>query len=209
MIYLQLFWEFFKIGLFTIGGGYSMIPMIEDAVIVSRGWLTQDQLLDFIGVAESTPGPLAINLATFIGSMQGAVDGQWGSILGAVCATVGVVTPSFVIILVIAIVFERIINTAGVQGFFYGVRPVVVGLVAASAVSLGLAVVLPSLNLTYFKGLSAEGFDGPSLALMAIMFVLGGIRVGKRKKKLHPIVLVVIAAALGILLFGVLGVDKV
>ena len=175
MIFLTLFWSFFKIGLFTIGGGYSMIPMIESTVIGELGWLTQAELLDFIGVAESTPGPIAINLATFIGSMQGGVYGWWGSILGAICATLGVVLPSFIIILIIAVLFEKFINTAGVQGFFYGVRPVVVGLVAASTVSLGIAVFLPLLNLEYFSALTVEGFDLTSLCLMAIMFVLGGI----------------------------------
>ena len=203
MIFLELFWAFFRIGLFTIGGGYSMLPMIEDLAISDYAWLTQEQLLDFIGVAESTPGPIAINLATFIGSMQGAEYGWWGRILGAVCATLGVVTPSFFIILVIAIVFERFINSAPVQGFFYGVRPVVVGLVAASTVSLALSVILPSLELKMFRSLSAQGFDWVSLCLVALMFVLGHLRL--KKKKLHPIILVLVAAGLGILLFGVLG----
>ena len=203
MIFLELFWAFFRIGLFTIGGGYSMLPMIEELAISDYAWLTQEQLLDFIGVAESTPGPIAINLATFIGSMQGAEYGWWGRILGAVCATLGVVTPSFFIILVIAIVFERFINSAPVQGFFYGVRPVVVGLVAASTVSLALSVILPSLELKMFRSLSVEGFDWVSLCLVALMFVLGHLRL--KKKKLHPIILVLVAAGLGILLFGVLG----
>ncbi|MBQ9709732.1 MAG: chromate transporter [Clostridia bacterium] len=203
MIFLELFWAFFRIGLFTIGGGYSMLPMIEELAISDYAWLTQEQLLDFIGVAESTPGPSAINLATFIGSMQGAEYGWWGKILGAVCATLGVVTPSFFIILVIAIVFERFINSAPVQGFFYGVRPVVVGLVAASTVSLALSVILPSLELKMFRSLSVEGFDWVSLCLVALMFVLGHLRL--KKKKLHPIILVLVAAGLGILLFGVLG----
>ena len=203
MIFLELFWAFFRIGLFTIGGGYSMLPMIEELAISDYAWLTQEQLLDFIGVAESTPGPIAINLATFIGSMQGAEYGWWGRILGAVCATLGVVTPSFFIILVIAIVFERFINSAPVQGFFYGVRPVVVGLVAASTVSLALSVILPSLELKMFRSLSAQGFDWVSLCLVALMFVLGHLRL--KKKKLHPIILVLVAAGLGILLFGVLG----
>lgn len=204
MIFITLFWSFFKIGLFTIGGGYSMIPMIESTVIGDLGWLTQAELLDFIGVAESTPGPIAINLATFIGSMQGGAQfGWWGQILGAICATLGVVLPSFIIILIIAIVFEKFINTAGVQGFFYGVRPVIVGLVAASVVSLGLAVFLPLLDLKMLSSLNVKGFDLVSLCLMALMFVLGGIRLGKAKKKLHPIILILISAALGILLFGV------
>ena len=205
MIFLELFWSFFRVGLFTIGGGYSMLPMIEDLVINQHGWLTQGQLLDFIGVAESTPGPIAINLATFIGSTMGGEFGWWGSILGAACATFGVVLPSCVIILIIAFVFDRFINSAGVQGFFYGVRPVVVGLVAASTVSLGLAVFLPMLDLTYFKALSVQGFDPISLALVALMFVLGHLKVGQAKKKLHPIILIIISAALGLLLFGVIG----
>lgn len=206
MIFLILFLTFFKIGLFTIGGGYSMLPMIEDEVIVRLGWLTQEQLLDFIGVAESTPGPIALNLATFIGSAQGgAVYGAWGSVVGAVCATLGVVAPSFVIILIIARLFEKHMNAPVVRGFFYGVRPVVVGLVAASVVSLGIAVFLPLVNLELFASLSTEGFDPVSLGLMAIIFVLGGLRFGKSKKRLHPIALVLLSAVLGILLFGVAG----
>ena len=205
MIFLSLFLNFFKIGLFTIGGGYAMIPMIENTAINGMGWLTHEGLLDFIGIAESTPGPFAINLATFIGSVQGSGYGAAGSVFGAICATLGVVAPSFIIILIVAAILEKFINTAGVQGFFYGVRPVVVGLVAASTVSLGFGVVLPLMNLTYFASVSVEKFDYVSLALIALMFVLGYLRVGRSKKKLHPILLVLISAALGILLFGVFG----
>ena len=203
MIFLTLFWEFFKIGLFTIGGGYSMIPMIEDVVIHEFGWLTQSQLLDFIGVAESTPGPIAINLATFIGSMQGSEYGALGSIFGAICATFGVAMPSLIVILLIAILFDKFINSTGVRGFFYGVRPVIVGLVFASMFSLALTVILPLLNLTYFQNITIEGFDWVSLCLMVLMFDLGGILHGSNKRKLHPIALIIISAVLGILLFGV------
>ena len=205
MIFLSLFWNFFTIGLFTIGGGYAMIPMIEDTAINAMGWLTHEQLLDFIGVAESTPGPFAINLATFIGSMQGSDYGVLGGVFGAVCATLGVVTPSFVIIIVVAVILEKIINSAGVQGFFYGVRPVVVGLVAASVVSLGIGIIFPLIDLTYFRSVSVSEFDYVSLALTALMFVLGYLRFGKSKKKIHPILLVTVSAALGIILFGAFG----
>ena len=205
MIFLKLFWAFFRVGLFTIGGGYAMVPMIEDVVIGGYGWLTHERLLDFIGVAESTPGPLAINLATFIGSAQGGAYGAWGSVLGAICATLGVVAPSVIIILIVAILIEKFTETPAVQGFFYGVRPVVVGLVAASAVSLGFGVVLPLIDLTWFKSLSVEKFDWVSLIIMAIIFVLGGLRLGKGGKKLHPALLVLIAAALGTVFFGALG----
>lgn len=197
MIYLQLFWSFFKIGLFTIGGGYSMLPMIEREIIDGLGWLTQERLLDFIGVAESTPGPIALNLATFIGSSQ-------AGFLGAVCATAGVVLPSLIIIILIAAALKKFMNAAPVQGFFYGVRPVVVGLVLSSVVTLALAVILPAFDLKSFC-FSTENFDPASIGIMAIMFVLGGIRFGKSKKRLHPIFLILIAAALGVVLFGVVG----
>lgn len=197
MILLQLFWTFFKIGLFTIGGGYSMISMIEREVIDNLGWLTQERLLDFIGVAESTPGPIALNLATFVGSSQAGV-------LGAICATAGVVMPSLVIILLIAIALQKYMQSAAVQGFFYGVRPVVVGLVLASVATLALAIVLPSVELKMLGGFSAEGFDPISLLLIAAMCAVGSIRVGKERKRMHPIMLILISAVLGILLFGVL-----
>ncbi len=206
MIFLSLIWAFFKIGLFTVGGGYSMIPMLETVVIDQLGWLTKEELLDFVGVAESTPGPLAINLATFIGSMQGGAYGVWGSILGGICATFGVVLPSFIIIIIIAVLFEKFINSSAVQGFFYGVRPVVVGLVAASAVSLGLSVVFPLLNIKISEWSAPAGIDLISLGIMALIFVLGALRFGKKKIKIHPAFLILISAALGVLLFGVLGV---
>ena len=206
MTYLLLFWEFFKIGLFTIGGGYSMIPMIKQTVIDGYGWLTEEQLLDFIGVAESTPGPIALNLATFIGNAQGGIDGNvLGGFFGAICASFGVVLPSFIIILIIAIAFEKLINTAAVQGFFYGVRPVVVGLVVASAITFGLSVVLPLVNLTYLKNPDFSKFDYVSLILIVALFGLSMLKIGKKKQKLHPIFLVLIAASAGILLFGVFG----
>ena len=205
MIFLLLFWTFFKIGLFTLGGGYAMIPVIQSSVTDELGWLSRGELLDFIGVAESSPGPLAINLATFIGSLQGAEYGIWGSVLGAICATFGVVLPSFIIILIIAVFFGKFADSPVVQGFLYGVRPVIIGLVAASAVSLGLSVVFPALDLKCFSALTVEGFDAFGLGIMAITFVLWGFRFGNKKKSLHPILLIIIAAALGILLFGVLG----
>ena len=94
MIYLELFLTFFMIGLFTFGGGYAMLPLIQEQVI-GKGWMTSEQIVDFIAVSESTPGPFAVNRATFIGT-------QMGGVLGAVCATLGVVLPSFIIILIVA-----------------------------------------------------------------------------------------------------------
>ncbi len=108
MIYLTLFWEYFKIGLFTIGGGYAMLPLVTQ-IVEKYGWLTDAELLNFIGIAESTPGPFAINLATFIGIKVGATAGLgvFGSILGAVIATFAVVLPSLVIIIVVTKLFDK------------------------------------------------------------------------------------------------------
>ena len=99
MIFLELFWTFFKIGAFTFGGGYAMLPLIQEAVL-SKGWAAPEALINFIAVSESTPGPFAINMATYIGAEQ-------GGILGAFCATLGVVTPSFIIILLVAKFFDK------------------------------------------------------------------------------------------------------
>ena len=115
------------------------------------------------------------------------------------------VLPSFIIILIIAIAFEKLINTVAVQGFFYGVRPVVVGLVVASAITFKLSLILPLVNLTYLKNPDFSKFDYVSLILIVVLFVLAKLKFGKKKKTLHPIFLVLIAASAGILLFGVLG----
>ena len=131
---LLLFWTFFKIGLFTIGGGYAMIPMINDEVI-SRGWLTQEELVDFMGIAESTPGPFAINIATFVGMNECGV-------LGAIFTTLGVVLPSFIIILIISKIITLFLENRFVKYALTGVRPVVVGLIASVAIGLIITSIL-------------------------------------------------------------------
>lgn len=145
MINLYLFLTFFKIGLFTFGGGYAMIPMIQQDIL-SHGWLTQQQLIDFIAISESTPGPFAVNIATFVGMSQSGVA-------GAVCATLGVVLPSFLIILIVAKWFGRIQENIYVKAVFYGLRPAVVALVASAALSIFTAITLGGLSphaLLYF-----------------------------------------------------------
>ncbi|MEG1535501.1 MAG: chromate transporter, partial [Clostridia bacterium] len=121
MIMWELFITFFKIGLFTFGGGYAMIPLIKEEVI-GHGWLTEKLILDFIGISESTPGPIAVNLATFVGSSQ-------GGFLGAMCATIGVVLPSFIIILIIAAVFKNFSKNKYVAMIMKGIKPVILGLI--------------------------------------------------------------------------------
>lgn len=128
MIYLTLFLEFFKIGLFCFGGAFGMIPLIEETVL-RHEWLTEAQFYDLIGVCESTPGPIAVNMATYIGSAQGGLP-------GSLAATAGVVTPSFVIILLIASVMNSLTDNRYFKGFMQGVQPVVVALVLSTGVIL-------------------------------------------------------------------------
>ena len=187
MIYLKLLWTFFKIGLFTIGGGYAMIPMIKSEVI-SVGWLTEGELLDFMAISESTPGPFAINVATFVGYNE-------AGILGALSSTLGIILPSFIIILIIAKIVNKFLNNKYVNYALTGVRPVVVGLILAVAVSLLYSGILH--NEWVFSNMSFG-----ALIIMAIVFTLS-----RFKKTKNPILLIMISAVLGILLFGVIGLN--
>ena len=134
MIYIRLFLAFLEIGAVSFGGGYGMISLVRE-VVLENGWLTESEFISFIAVSESTPGPLAVNMATFVGSSQ-------GGILGAVAATAGVVLPSFVIILLIAAVIRNLLKYAGVQAFLSGVRPCVVALILATGLTMFLSTLL-------------------------------------------------------------------
>lgn len=195
---LVLFFTFFKIGLFTIGGGYAMIPMIEQEIVEKLGWITEEQLLDYIGIAECTPGPFAVNTATFVGN---SIGGVWGGII----ATAGVCLPSLVIILIVAAILEKFMQTKGVQGFFFGVRPVVAGLIASSALTIALGIVLPQLDLTYFRALQSE-VDWVSLLLIAVFFGASFLawkgKDGKRHR-IHPLWILLFSAVAGLIVFGV------
>ena len=131
MICLTLFWNFLMIGTLSFGGGYGMISLVRE-VVLGHGWLTESEFLSFIAVSESTPGPLAVNMATFIGSSQAGLP-------GALVATLGVVLPSFVIILLVAAVLRSVLRYAGVQAVLDGVRPCVVAMILATAVTMGLS----------------------------------------------------------------------
>lgn len=133
MIYLQLFLNFLKIGALSFGGGYGMIAVVKETVI-SNAWLTETEFLDFVAVAESTPGPLAVNMATFVGSSQ-------GGFLGALTATLGVILPSFVIILLIAAIINNLLKFAGVQAALDGIRPAITALIFATAITMILSVI--------------------------------------------------------------------
>ena len=131
MILLELFWNFLVIGAVSFGGGYGMISLVRETVL-GHGWLTESEFLSFIAVSESTPGPLAVNMATFVGASQ-------AGLAGSLAATVGVVLPSFVIILLIAAALHSLMKYAGVNAFLAGVRPCVVAMILATACTMGLS----------------------------------------------------------------------
>ncbi len=205
MVFLTLFWEYFKIGLFTIGGGYAMLPMVQQ-VIEKYGWLTRKELINFIGVAESTPGPFAINLATFVGINVGSQTslGIFGGFLGAAVATFAVVLPSLIIIIIVTKLFQKFRTNKYVQGVLYGIRPVVVGLILSAVLSVGCAVILPNLNLTSINKEGFSQFNWISLIIVAVFFPLSRIKI--KGKKIHPILLILAAAAVGVVVFGVCNV---
>ncbi len=207
MVFLTLFWEYFKIGLFTIGGGYAMLPMVQQ-VIEKYGWLTRKELINFIGVAESTPGPFAINLATFVGKNVGSQTslGIFGGFLGAAVATFAVVLPSLIIIIIVTKLFQKFRTNKYVQGVLYGIRPVVVGLILSAVLSVGCAVILPNLNLTSINKEGFSQFNWISLIIVAVFFPLSRIKI--KGKKIHPILLILAAAAVGVVVFGVCKVDQ-
>lgn len=202
MVFLTLFWEYFKIGLFTIGGGYAMLPMVQQ-VIEKYGWLTRKELINFIGVAESTPGPFAINLATFVGINVGSQTslGIFGGFLGTTVATFAVVLPSLIIIIIVTKLFQKFRTNKYVQGVLYGIRPVVVGLILSAVLSVGCAVILPNLNLTSINKEGFSQFNWISLIIVAVFFPLSRIKI--KGKKIHPILLILAAAAVGVVVFGV------
>lgn len=188
MIYLRLFLEFFKIGLFTFGGGFSMIPLIEETVI-KHTWLTESQFYDFIGVCESTPGPVAVNMATYIGSVQ-------GGLMGSILATLGVVLPSFLIILLIASILKNFTDNKYFKGFIKGVKPVVIALIISTGtILLAKAVGYVSASEINFNWISLLIFS----LLVAVFFT---VKIAF-KKKLSAIYLIIISAVLGIVLCSI------
>lgn len=191
MIYLRLFLTFFEIGLFTFGGGYAMISIVFEKVL-ANGWLTEAELLNMIAVSESTPGPIAVNMATFVGSTQ-------GGILGSLCATLGVVMPSFIIILLISAVMKNFLKYEGVKAFLGGVRPCVVALILGTSITLFMSTLLN------FEAIGI-GAPNPDIVGIVIFALIAAVAFGYKKitdKKPSPIVLIVISACLGMLLYSI------
>ncbi len=187
MIYLTLFLEFFKMGALTFGGGYAMIPFIEETVL-NHGWLSTRELVDFIAVAESTPGAFAVNIATYVGS-------EVGGILGSLCATVGLVLPPFILILIIAKCYERFKQSLIVRGVMLGLKSTVVGLIGATVLKVGYDLLFP-------EGFSVDRFFGTELLsgnFWFILVVFGVMLFLLLYKKLNPILIIGLSAGAGIL----------
>ncbi len=191
MIYLQLFWTFFRIGLFTFGGGYAMIPLISQEV-VGLNWLTEAQLINYIGISEATPGPFAINIATFVGATQ-------GGFFGAVCSTLGVVLPSFIIILLVASIFRHFEENKFVKGALRGINPVVYALI----IGTGVVLLVKNFWTNAFDFSATPDFDYISLIIAAVV-VAGSLVFKKVKgKNLSAIWIIVFGAVAGMVLYSI------
>ena len=193
-IYLELFLVFLEIGAFSFGGGYGMISMIREKTL-AHGWLTEAELLNMIAVAESTPGPIAVNMATYVGSTQ-------AGFFGSVVATLGVVLPSFVIILIISALIRDLLKYSGVKAFLGGVRPCVVGLILATALIFLMRIIFGFMKIS---DSGAFDFRGAIIFALIILVTKVAPKYAPKliKKAPSPIVLILISAALGILLYSI------
>ena len=182
MIYLELFLGFLKVGCFTFGGGYGAVALIRD-VVLSNGWLSEEMLTYMIAVSESTPGPIMVNMATYIGSSQA---GFWG----AAVATLAVVLPSFFIMLLVSTLLAAVIKNKYVQAVLRGLKPCVVGIVLATGIWMTAKNFVP-------------GFDLRAIVLTALLAAISPLWKKLRKKKLSPIALIAISAVLGMVVYGI------
>lgn len=182
MIYLQLFYTFFKIGLFGFGGGYAMLSMIQGEVVTRYEWLSSQEFTDIVAISQMTPGPIGINAATYVGFTA------TGSVLGSIVATLAVVLPSFILMLTISRFFLKYQKHPTVEAVFSGLRPAVVGLLASAALVL----------------MNTENFGSPtenpsSFLISCLIFLVAFI--GTRKYKVNPILMIVLCGAAGYLLY--------
>lgn len=190
MIYLELFLTFFMIGAVTFGGGYAMLPMIQEQV--AQRWsdvISGEALINFVAVSESTPGPFAVNMATYVGSVVGGQNSSTlMAVFGSFCATLGVVLPSFIIILIVAKCYDKFRESRTVKGLMSGLKPAVVGLIASTVLSIGMTVLFSAgVSLAVFT----QAAFYVSVGIFAVMVILAF-------KKVHPILIICMSAAAGI-----------
>ena len=194
-VYLRLFWEFFKTGLFAVGGGMATLPFLKD-IGQSTGWYTYTDLMNMLAVSESTPGPIGINMATYVGFTVAGIP-------GALIATIGEITPSIIVILIVAAMLKKFRDSKYVNNAFYGLRPASTGLIGAACVAVVLEVLTyvsvqtPAGSIVNTFSLTGSGLlNWPGLALAAVLLVLTNWV--KPTKKLHPIVFIALSAVVGV-----------
>ena len=185
MMYLQLFWEFLKIGLFAVGGGMATLPFLQD-LAESTGWYSQALITDMIAISESTPGPIGINMATYVGC-------NVAGFLGGVVATMGEILPAIVIVVTVSRYLEKFRGSKLVDAAFYGLRPAVTGLIAAAGISV-VQVAMFHFDLYRQTGVLMDAFDLKKIVFFVVAFA------AIKKFKLHPVVYIACAAVVGILL---------
>lgn len=187
MIYLRLFWEFFKVGLFSVGGGLATLPFLY-SLGAKTGWFGTADVANMLAVSESTPGPIGVNMATYVGF-------DCGGVLGGVVATLGLVTPSVIVIVLVAMALQAFRTNKYVDGAFYTLRPASTGLIAAAGWSV-FALVLLNLDAVRTSYRIADLFQWKNLILFVVIWVLTNLV--KPVKKLHPVMFLALAAVAGI-----------
>ena len=191
MIFLRLFWEFFKTGLFAVGGGMATIPFLYD-LSDKTGWFTHNDLANMIAVSESTPGPIGVNMATYVGYVAGGKEYGGSilySVLGAVSATLGLVTPALIIALIIALFLKSFRDNKYVNSAFYGLRPASTALIASAGLSVAVSNIIP-------EGFVLASFNWKGVILAVVLWVLTNKI--KKVKDLHPIVFILASAVVGV-----------
>ena len=185
MIYLELLLGFFLVGCFSFGGAYGAIPLIKE-VVMSYGWVSEDMFAYFVAVSESTPGPIMVNLATYVGSSQ-------GGFLGALIATTSVVTPAFLIILLIVSILKKALDNPYVQAVLNGIEPCIIGIIFATGLVMMLENIVP--DFANFK------IDVVAVIITVVLLAVSVLYKKIRKKPFSPIMLIMTAAVLGIFLY--------
>lgn len=196
MILWKLFWEFFKTGLFAIGGGMATVPFLQD-ISAKTGWFTAADLANMIAVSESTPGPMGVNMATYVGYTVGSqqLGGTGMGVVGAVVATLGLISPSIVVILIVAYFLKRFRDSKLVDSVLYGLRPASVALISAAGVEIVLFAVLRVESIWRIADASLSW-----KAVVLALAVFAGTNLIPGLKKIHPIWFVVASAVAGVLL---------
>ena len=188
MIYLRLFWEFFKIGMFSVGGGMATLPFLYN-MSDATGWFTYAQIADMLAVSESTPGPIGINMATYVGYTTAGIP-------GSLVATLGIIIPGIVLVLIIAGMLEKFRGNRYVDGAFYGLRPASTGLIAAAGITV-VGITLVNVSLYRATGDLLSLFSWKAILLAAVLWVMTNLI--KPTKKWHPVIYIALSAAVGVL----------